>query len=79
MLLYEKNIFSRIYIQYEIGLDHHFVIIVNNGGSGVHNTDKRAKEAKEKEQYSVSPAQTGSIATAAFVLLNTCYDNLSRM
>lgn len=72
MLLYGKKYFFQNFIQYEIGLDHQSIIIVNNSGSGVHNTDKHAKKAKEKEQYSVSSAQTGPLATAAFVLLNAC-------
>lgn len=50
-----KNIFSEFYIQHEIGLIyHHSIIIVNNGGSGVHTTDKHATEAEEKTQYAAS-------------------------
>jgi len=74
MLLYEKNIFFQNYIQYETGLVHHHPIsIVNNGGSGVHNTDelaKTTKRAKEKTQYAVLHAQLSSTTSVAFILLN---------
>jgi len=56
-----KKIFFQNYIQYEIGLIHHqFIVIVNNGGIGVHSTvrNKSAnKFAAKEENCAVSNAQ----------------------
>lgn len=68
-----KNIFFQNYIQHEILIHRQCIIIVDDDGSGVQSTGKRAT-AEEKNECALSNAQTktGPMASAAFIFLNIC-------